>query len=297
MGYHCQHSDFDLVGNTCTKAVTNCSEYDSKGHCLKCNNNNSLVAGACLWQRITEKVDNCKIITEFGCGLCSEGYRVDAQGACQRGIIGCSSHSLNGACLRCLSPFYELTNNACTVVGCLSSSNGLCTLCDSSYGFSLVAGRCEIENCLYFSRRGCSVCSGNLVAGPWGCRKPTGAVCLVCKSDEYLTSDQQCRKRDLHCTGYLRGVCQGCCEQYFLDPRGSCLPTTPGCIYQAGVCSSCASPFTFANHTCTIEGCRQYSKDGCLACDPRLQLLNRVCGLSNCQTVRNFQCLQCFSGY
>jgi hypothetical protein len=111
-----------------------------------------------------------------------------------------------------------------------------------------------------------------------------------------LGSDGKCYTKDLHCSQYKDGVCQGCCDSYYLI-NNTCQVKQNGCVYTSGVCTSCNSPFTFVNGQCLIDGCTQYTTLGCQACDSRLILKNNVCGLPFCSTISNYICTQCISGY
>ena len=46
-----------------------------------------------------------------------------------------------------------------------------------------------------------------------------------------------------------------------------------------------------------INGCTQYSKEGCVRCDERLILNGRVCGLPNCNRIVDYKCVSCMDGY
>ena len=278
-------------------AVKGCTLYDSKGACAACESTSSLVAGACIPNTNAPSIPNCKIVNEYGCGQCADGFRPDGKGGCQTGLTGCLLYANDGCCTDCRSPFFQLVNGKCQPLGCTQLNGNACSACNSALGFTLVNDHCEIANCLYFSNDGCLLCAPGLVPGPLGCNKPAPPVCLLCKSNEYKGTDNKCHPRDLHCTNYKGGFCTSCCEGFFLDSANTCQPVVPGCVYNQGVCASCSSPFTFTGTTCTIPGCKQYNKNGCTSCDSRLVLQGGVCGLPNCQTVTNFACTQCLGGY
>jgi hypothetical protein len=193
------------------RSVQGCTAYDGGSNCIGCVNTSSFVSGVCIPTTTVGVVANCQVQNDFGCGECLQGYRLDSQGACQPGIVGCDYHSLTGACLKCRGPYYSLVNGGCAIVGCISSSNGVCQSCDGSLGFQLVNSVCEIENCVYFGQNGCITCVQGLVAGAGGCSKPALPVCLLCKSNEYMGSDGQCHTKDVHCISYKNGICANCC--------------------------------------------------------------------------------------
>lgn len=169
--------------------------------------------------------------------------------------------------------------------------------CNSALGFTLTKGLCSIPNCLYFTNSGCSTCQGGLIAGSWGCKNTTEQVCLICKINEYLGNDGQCKPKNVHCTKYQNGACVKCCDSFFLDASNICQRMQFGCVYSNGVCSSCIAPFTFANGSCTISGCVTYNTQGCATCDSRLTLANNICTLPFCQHMSNFLCVSCIKGY
>lgn len=289
--------DYDLVSGICAPAVDKCVKYDANLSCISCDSSTVLFHGSCVPLISVKNIFNCYAYIDFGCGQCESGYSLTPQGTCQLSIAGCMKLGTDGRCQICQSPFFELNNGSCLIVGCSNYSNGACQCCDQSLGFKLRNGRCEIDNCTYFSRRGCIACAGGLVAGPWGCRRPEGKVCQICKIDEYLGSDGQCRKKDVHCVQYKNGVCFKCCEDFFMDSTFLCKPIQPGCVYTNGQCTSCSSPFIFVNGNCVVDGCIKYCKDGCLQCDSRLTLFGKVCGLPNCEVISNFKCQKCLAGY
>lgn len=203
----------------------------------------------------------------------------------------------DGSCRTCQSPFFQLQNGQCVVVGCLKINGGACAQCNSALGFTLTNGLCSIPNCLYFTNIGCSTCQGGLIAGSWGCKNTTERVCLICKTNEYLGNDGQCKPKNVLCNRYQNGVCVSCCDSYYLDGGNICQQMQFGCVYSNGVCSSCVAPFTLANGACTISGCATYNTQGCTTCDSRLILANKICTLPFCQQISNFLCVSCIQGY
>lgn len=79
----------------------------------------------------------------------------------------------DGKCKICQSPFFQLQNGQCSIVGCLQANGNACTQCNTQLGFTLTNGICSIPNCLYFTNSGCSNCQGGLLAGSWGCKNAT----------------------------------------------------------------------------------------------------------------------------
>jgi hypothetical protein len=294
--YHPSHVDHDLVNGRCVSSVPLCTGYDSQDNCAACEPRAVLQYGVCVPVANVSQLSNCLQQSSYGCVKCQSGFRIDGKGQCQPAILGCMLHNRNGSCNRCMAPFYELVNGACVVVGCTQTAS-VCQTCDAYKGFALKNGRCEIEGCVYFDKLGCQTCSTGLVAGSWGCRKSEGAVCVICKSDEYRGADGKCYKKNVHCTLYQNGNCQSCCEGFFLGSDRECKPVLPGCVYSNGLCASCSAPFTYLNGGCVIDGCLQYCKDGCASCDQRLTLIGSICGLPHCQKVVNFRCQECSSGY
>lgn len=199
----------------------------------------------------------------------------------------------DGSCRTCQSPYFQLQNGQCSIVGCLQLNGAACAQCNSALGFTLSNGVCYIPNCLYFTSSGCSLCQSGLIAGSWGCKNTTEKVCLICKINEYLGIDGQCHAKNVHCTKYQSGVCVSCCDAYYLDSTNTCQLQQFGCVYANGVCSSCTSPFTFSNGSCTINGCLAYNAQGCTSCDSRLTLNNFICNIPFCQQISNFACLSC----
>jgi len=174
---------YELIGGKCVKDVDQCTQYNQQGSCQVCQSGYLLNSGSCVPQIPIQPIPNCKQVTEYGCGQCDSGYRIDPQGKCQSSMPGCLIHNPDGSCKQCLAPHYELAQGKCQIVGCTSYHGSACTCCDTSLGFRLTNGVCEIDNCIYFTNKGCSLCKNNWSAGSWGCRQPEGKVCLICKSD------------------------------------------------------------------------------------------------------------------
>jgi len=215
-------SDFDLVGSTCVRAVTGCTAYDQNLSCISCNSSFTINQGVCLPVFSIPAVTNCRFLSEYGCIECNSGWTAAADGSCRPTPRGCLVVRSDGSCQTCETPFFQLQNGKCAIVGCLQSNESACTQCNSALGFVLSNGVCTIPNCLYFNSNGCSTCQGGLVAGSWGCKNTTERVCLICKINEYLATDGQCRPKSVHCTRYQNGVCLSCCEDYFLDATNTC---------------------------------------------------------------------------
>ncbi|EFX60318.1 hypothetical protein DAPPUDRAFT_343418, partial [Daphnia pulex] len=270
-------SDFDLVGSVCVRTVAGCTAYDQYLNCIACNNSCTIAQGVCVPVLTVTAVPNCKNLGEYGCAECNSGWTAVGNGSCVPTPVGCLVMGSNGNCLTCQSPYFQLQNGQCAFVGCLQASGNACTQCNSALGFSLTNGVCYIPNCLYFTTAGCSTCTGGLIAGSWGCKNTTEKVCLICKINEYLGSDGQCRTKNVHCTKYQNGVCVSCCDTFYLDSSNNCQQQQFGCVYSNGVCSSCLSPFTFSNGICSIGGCLTYNAQGCTSCDSRLTLSNAIC--------------------
>ena len=172
-----------MVNGKCAPSVPKCTKYDANLNCVRCDSSSVLKSGVCTPVITVKDIPNCKVITEYGCGQCQSGFRIDSKGNCQPSLSGCLIHNNDGSCKQCEAPFFQLTKGKCAIVGCTQYCSNGCQKCDSSLGFVLTNNRCEIPNCIYFSNNGCSACSNGLVAGSWGCRQPEGKVCLICKLD------------------------------------------------------------------------------------------------------------------
>lgn len=242
-------------------------------------------------------IANCKYFYDFGCAECNQGWRVANDGSCTPAPAGCIVFNNDGSCQACQSPYFQLKNGQCQIVGCTQLNGAACAQCNTALGFTLNNGVCTIPNCIYFTSAGCSTCQGGLLAGSWGCKNTTEKVCLICKTNEYLGNDGQCRPRDVRCTKYQGGFCVSCCENYYLDNTNICQQQQFGCVYTNGVCSSCISPFTLNNGACVINGCLTYNAKGCATCDSRLTLSNFICTIPFCQQISGYTCVSCIQGY
>jgi hypothetical protein len=290
-------SNYDLVGSICVKSVIACTAYDQYYNCIACNSSYSLAQAVCVPLISIATIPNCKFLNEFGCAQCNQGYRTAADGSCTPAPTGCLILNSDGSCQACQSPYFQLQNGQCSIVGCLQLNGLACVQCNSALGFALTNGVCAIPNCLYFASTGCSVCQGGLLAGSWGCKNTTEIACLICKINEYLGNDGKCHAKNVHCTKYQSGVCVSCCDSFYLDSTSTCQQQQLGCVYSNGVCSSCISPFTFANGTCSISGCITYNAQGCASCDSRLTLSNLICIIPFCQQISGFTCVACIANY
>lgn len=104
--------------------------------------------------------------------------------------------------------------------------------------------------------------------------------------------------RDENCVAYGQNglICTKCNEGYYIDQKGKCQPTQPGCLYRNGLCSSCSSPFTYqqSSQTCVIENCLQVNRTGCVqCCSPFALLPDQRCGIDFCVRFDANGCLQC----
>jgi hypothetical protein len=73
------------------------------------------------------------------------------------------------------------------------------------------------------------------------------------------------------------GACYKCADNFHADAQGKCKPNQIGCVYAGSDCTSCVSPFTFANGGCNIANCKDYCKAGCANCSDGFFVSQGVC--------------------
>ena len=70
-------------------------------NCIACDASCVLKNGVCAPVIKFKTIPYCKVITEYGCGQCESGYRIDSKGTCQPSMPGCLIHSYDGSCKQC----------------------------------------------------------------------------------------------------------------------------------------------------------------------------------------------------
>ncbi|CAM6001492.1 unnamed protein product [Sphagnum balticum] len=127
----------------------------------------------------------------------------------------------------------------------------------------------------------------------------SGSGCATCKDGYIVSSTGACSRNIANCYTYDNDNCKICSNGYFLSATfDKCSPMQPGCIYQAGVCSSCNKPFAFKKDVCMIEGCLKYDQLGCVQCvNDKFTLYDHVCRLAECAVIEDNKCKYCAKDY
>ena len=60
--------NYDLVNRKCIPSIPKCTKYDQDMNCIACHSSCLLINGSCVPLIKINKIPNCKVSTEYGCG-------------------------------------------------------------------------------------------------------------------------------------------------------------------------------------------------------------------------------------
>lgn len=247
--------------------MSNCLSH-ADGKCVGCQPNYHLSKGQCY------AAANCTNYVSDACRVCAPSFYLSKSLKCAPFDVGCTAYQ-EGVCTSCSSPFEISSDGTCIIDGCATADNTGCLKCQPAY--EQKGSVCKLPNCEVARRGVCQRCSGG-----------------------YIPRSGLCSKMDPNCAQYTSdGTCGSCIGGYHLDAQSKCKLNLAGCQYTGGDCSSCISPFKYADGACTIVGCEEYAADGCRRCGDTLYLSGGICKLKQpgCQYDPAGNCRSCLDAF
>lgn len=252
---------FELKNKKCV--ISNCLRH-ANGKCASCQPNFNLRKGLCV-----PSVNYTNFVAE-ACLVCAPSFYINKASKCSPFDIGCTTY-VNGQCTNCVSPFEITSDGSCIIDGCDTVDSKGCVKCQGAYQPD---GKiCKLPNC----------------------EKAHRGVCESCIQG-YIVKSGLCSQMDPNCIKYTKdGLCVACIDGYHPDSQGKCRQNVVGCVYTGSDCTSCTSPFTFADGICAIVGCEEYAVSGCLKCTSDMYLVGGICKQKDpgCQYDSSGKCQSC----
>jgi hypothetical protein len=208
--------------------IGNCDIYSNARTCVKCKNNNYLLANTCRAVPLENLVENCKYYSdEVNCSECDPVYFL-TKNTCKPILISnCQVLSSPTECSVCRIGFFLTEIKACTsgkVSNCIQhSSMNECQICDTGFYVdtdkkcSKVLDVNMIPSCKYYA---------------------TNSTCMLCTDKTILQRDgKQCTDISDSTLGSIRDELDPNCISYIYE--NNCRVCKGGYIFQNEICQPC----------------------------------------------------------